>query len=60
MEGAYASFDENNRGTLKADMLADFVVLDRDLTSIDVDEIAETRVLRTVVGGRTVFEAPAP
>ena len=59
-EGAYASFDENNRGTLKADMLADFVVLDRDLTSIDVDEIAETRVLRTVVGGRTVFEAPAP
>jgi len=53
--GAYASFDEDNRGRLKAGMLADFVVLDRDLTSIDVDDIRRTRVLRTVVGGRSVF-----
>ena len=55
--GALASFDEDNRGRLKAGMLADFVVLDRDLTSIDVDDIRGTRVLRTVVGGRSVFEA---
>ncbi len=55
--GAYASYDEANRGRLKAGMLADFVVLDRDLTSIDVDDIRGTRVLRTVVGGRSVFEA---
>jgi predicted amidohydrolase YtcJ len=38
-------------------MLADFVVLDRDLTAIDVDDIRGTQVLRTVVGGRSVFEA---
>jgi predicted amidohydrolase YtcJ len=55
--GAYASYDEDNRGRLKAGMLADFVVLDRDLTTIDVDDIRGTRVLRTVVGGRSVFEA---
>jgi predicted amidohydrolase YtcJ len=34
-----------------------FVVLDRDLTAIDVDDIRDTRVLRTVVGGLSVFEA---
>jgi hypothetical protein len=55
--GAYASFDEDNRGRLKAGMLADFVVLDRDLTTIDVDDIRGTKVLRTVVGGRSVFDA---
>lgn len=55
--GAYASYDEDNRGRLKAGMLADFVVLDQDLTTIDADDIRNTRVLRTVVGGRSVFEA---
>ena len=54
--GAYASYDEDNRGRLKAGMLADFVVLDRDLTAIDADDIRDTRVLRTVVGGQSVFE----
>jgi predicted amidohydrolase YtcJ len=57
IEGAYASYDEDNRGQLRAGMLADFVVLDRDLTSIDVDDIAATQVLRTVVGGVTVYDA---
>ena len=57
VEGAYASYDEDNRGQLKPGMLADFVVLDRDLTSIDANEIEDTRVLRTVVGGRTVYDA---
>ena len=57
IDAAYASYDEDNRGMLKAGMLADFVVLDRDLTTIGVDDIRDTRVLRTVVGGRSVFEA---
>jgi predicted amidohydrolase YtcJ len=33
------------------------VVLDRDLTAIAPETIRDTRILRTVVGGRTVFEA---
>jgi predicted amidohydrolase YtcJ len=38
-------------------MLADLVVLDRDITSIPPDKILGTKVLRTVVGGKTVYEA---
>jgi hypothetical protein len=38
-------------------MLADFVVLDRDLTASSPEKILATKVLRTVVGGKTVYEA---
>jgi predicted amidohydrolase YtcJ len=38
-------------------MLADFVVLDRDVTSVPPLKVLGTRVLRTVVGGKTVYEA---
>ncbi|MEX2495936.1 MAG: amidohydrolase [Woeseia sp.] len=54
-EAAYASFDEDVKGMLKAGMLADFVLLDRDITTIPAKEIADTQVLKTVVGGRVVF-----
>jgi predicted amidohydrolase YtcJ len=42
---------------LKPGMLADFVLLDRDITAIPPEEIVDTGVLRTVVGGRVVFTA---
>ena len=54
---AYAQFAEKEKGTLAPGMLADFVVLDRDLTKVAPPEILKTRVLRTVVAGRTVYEA---
>jgi predicted amidohydrolase YtcJ len=54
---AYAEFAEKQKGTLASGMLADFVVLDRDLTAIPATQILGTRVLRTVVGGKTVYEA---
>lgn len=54
--GAYAGFDEGQRGLLRAGMLADLVMLDRDLTRIPAAEIREARVLLTMVGGRVVFE----
>ena len=54
---AYAEFAEKQKGRLKPGMLADFVVLDRDITKIEPPEILKTRVLRTVVAGRTVYEA---
>jgi len=53
--GAYASFDERSKDTLEPGKLADFVIIDRDLTTIEVDEIPEAQVLRTYVGGNMVY-----
>jgi predicted amidohydrolase YtcJ len=54
---AYAEFAEKDKGMIKPGMLADFVVLDRDITAVAAPQILETKVLRTVVGGKTVYEA---
>lgn len=53
--GAYAEFTEYWKGKLAAGYVADFVVLDRDLTAVAPAEILKTKVLRTVVGGKTVY-----
>lgn len=45
-------------GTLSVGRLADFLVLDRDIMEVPADEIWRTRVLRTVISGETVYEAP--
>ena len=55
-DAAYAEFAEKRKGTLEAGKLADFVLLDRDLTRIPAPEIRNVRVLTTVVGGKVVFE----
>ena len=54
-EGAFASFEENKKGAIKAGMLADMVLLDRDITTIPPETIRDARVLYTIVGGRVVF-----
>lgn len=54
---AYAEFAEHEKGVLAPGMLADFVVLDRDITKVDPPEILKTKVMRTVVGGKTVYQA---
>jgi hypothetical protein len=54
---AFAGFQEGDAGTLAPGMLADFVVLSGDLRSVEPASIPQVRVLRTVVGGRTVYTA---
>lgn len=54
MGSATASFDEQRKGSISPGKLADLAVLDSDLTTVDRDAIAETKVLATMVGG--VFE----
>ena len=54
---AFAEFAEKQKGKLEPGMLADFVVLDQDITAALPPKILETKVLRTVVGGKTVYEA---
>jgi predicted amidohydrolase YtcJ len=53
---AFAEFAEKEKGTLAPGMLADFVVLDRDVTAVTPEKVLGTKVLRTVVGGKTVYE----
>lgn len=52
--GAYASYDERDKGTLERGNLADFVLIDRDITRTPPEEIGQARVVMTVVGGRIV------
>jgi len=54
---AFAEFAEKDKGQIQPGMLADFVVLDRDITAIPSQKLLETHVLRTVVGGKTVYKA---
>jgi hypothetical protein len=52
---AYAQNAENFKGRLEPRYLADFVVLDRDITKSTPQELLHTQVLRTVVNGETVY-----
>jgi predicted amidohydrolase YtcJ len=54
---AFAEFAEKDKGVIAPGMLADFIVLDRDVTAIVPQKLLQTKVLRTVVGGKTVYEA---
>ena len=52
---AKAAFEENLKGTLTPGKLADVVVLSRDILTVPADEIPETEVLMTIVGGEVVY-----
>jgi hypothetical protein len=55
---AFAAFEEHERGRLAPGWRADLTVLDRDITSRPPAALLKTRVLRTVVGGETVYVRP--
>jgi len=57
LAGAYASFDEDRKGSLTPGKLADFVLLDHDIMTVEPGEILKTKVLRTYLGGKLVYEA---
>jgi hypothetical protein len=54
---AFAAFEEDIKGTITAGKLADFVVLSDNLLTMDPDDIKDVTVLKTVVGGKVVFDA---
>lgn len=53
---AYLTFDEKERGTLEPGKVADMIVLDRDIFSIDPEEIRTLAVEKTIVDGRIVWQ----
>lgn len=56
MGGAYSNYEENSKGKLQPGYYADFVVLSKDLFTIDPSEIHTTKVLLTVVDGKVVYK----
>lgn len=56
LDAAYAAFEENVKGSLAPGKFADFVVIDRDIMTCPPREIADTRVLMTVIGGDAVYK----
>jgi predicted amidohydrolase YtcJ len=60
MGSAYAEFAEDEKGSITAGKLADLTLLSDDPCAIPSDRIKDIRVLQTIVGGRTVFEADFP
>jgi predicted amidohydrolase YtcJ len=53
---AYGEFAEQRKGRLSSGFLADFVLLDRDVFTVSAEQIRDTRVIMTVIGGRVVHE----
>ena len=55
-EAAYAEFEENTKGSIETGKLADFTVISNDITRLSPKEILSVRVLKTLVGGKVVYD----
>ena len=54
--GAYLMHQDTEVGELSEGMLADLIVVDQDIFAIPLQDLSETKVLLTLVGGAVVFE----
>lgn len=57
INAAYSMGMENSIGSLETGKLADLIVLDRDIRAINPQDISETKVLMTVLGGQEIYRA---
>ena len=57
LEGAFAEFEEKDKGSIEAGKLADFTVIDLDPTKVAPKDILSTKVLKTIIGGKAVYDA---
>ena len=56
INNAYLHHEEKEKGSLEPGKLADLIMIDRDVLTCPVKDVAKTQVLLTVVGGRVVYE----
>ena len=54
--GAYTSFEENKKGRIKVGQFADIVVLDKDPTTINPEDIQTIKITTTIVGGQIAYQ----
>jgi predicted amidohydrolase YtcJ len=57
---AWLTRDDASRGSLEPGKLADLIVIDRDILRCPVEDVKDTKVLLTVVGGKIVWQADVP
>jgi predicted amidohydrolase YtcJ len=57
VNAAYASFEENIKGSITPGKLADMVVLNGDPTKVSPEQIKDLKVAMTMIGGEVVWEA---
>jgi predicted amidohydrolase YtcJ len=57
LEGAYAEFEEKDKGSIEKDKLADLTVISQDITRLAPKEILAVHVLKTIIGGKIVYES---
>ncbi len=53
---ARANFEEKTRGSIEKGKFADFVILEKDIMKIPLPEIRQVKVLRTVIGGESLYK----
>jgi predicted amidohydrolase YtcJ len=54
---AKCSYSEKDRGAISVGKLVDFTLLSQDITQCDSDAISDTKILKTIIEGKIVFEA---
>jgi predicted amidohydrolase YtcJ len=59
MGGAYAAKREKTEGSIEEGKLADVIIISQDLFKISPNQISETKVLMTMVGGKIVYQDPS-
>jgi len=57
IEGAYAEFEERVKGSIEKGKLADLTVIEQDISTVPPKEILSIRVLKTIVGGKVVYDS---
>jgi hypothetical protein len=57
LNSAYAEYQENKKGSIEPGKLADLVVLDKDILTIDPVKIKDVKVAMTVLGGKVIYKA---
>jgi len=53
--GAYANFEEDQKGSIEVGKVADFIILDRDIMSVKESKILKTRIVATLLNGNIVY-----
>lgn len=60
LNSSYELHQDDVTGSIEVGKLADLIVLDRNFFTIPAEQIADVKVVQTIVGGRTVYDAASP